>query len=756
MKKMRIILVILILFPISRMSIFSLEKYDTDLCITRYNIRVKPDFLENTVDITAVMNIRNLSAQTHDKAEMLCGRSGNHDDWNVEVQEIWHIKKKQRAKATLAVRTIKNPYEEKDEWPLYEVSFLNPLEPNDEATLEFRYRLKGKKPDDGFPLHRDGVTELYLISDFFWLPMIYVSLQPGRFPNIYKPTWNMRLEYPSGFASVTDGKRIRKEEKNGRVIEDWQFLGRDIPQLFISRYGAWKEQADRFSIEINYPIEKSLSEPMRKALSQGARIFGLYSDLFGALESPTFRIILSLTDWGGHGLTLGTVMSSRYLEIPSPALIQNTLFHEMAHSWWGLSVSSFGEGSKFLREGLAEFSSLWALRHLKGSRYFDSLIRHQKMNTFNYYLPMEGVDKQFPLIEQEGFDPRQIVGANYRKGPLIVNQLRLELGDKVFWGALGTFARRFRGKTADIHDFIKVFNEISGQDLTPLFKDLCWSTGYASYKILEVRSSDVKGKFETRLKVRNEGDIGITCPLLLKTKSGEKREVIKVPGKSEQEFIYSTPAEVIKAVVDPEQTAFQYDPEEKYRAYLDMDEAYLDDRTGENWFVFNVSYAQYIAGQYEKAAATLSRQIQMEMDKLHVKSGAELLKAIPKVERGSHWVCPLYAAYIFVRAKYYIALGDERRAEEDIKAALPVMAAFIYEHDSSSRMFYTATGILSPAHTPKDMDLLIQGLCGRPVGFEDGLSPDELKQKFLAWETWWEKEGQAKKLNSDLLRRGNS
>ncbi len=737
--------------------VFAQEKYDTDLCITHYSVAVNPDFQTNSVNLIVGMRVRNFSNKTHDKADMLCGKSGNHNDWNVEILDVWHTGKSAREKARLEVKTIKDPFQGKDEWPLYEVSFLHPLRPANEARLELRYRLQGKKPDDGFPLHRDGVTELYLISDFSWLPTIYAVSKAGQFPNIYLPVWEMKIEYPFGFVGAADGKRIHREEKDQIIKENWQSLSRNFPQLFIGRYGVLTETAGRYSIDIYYPREKPVSESMRTALSQGAHIFALFSDLFGKLESRTFKVILSATDWGGHGLALGTVLSSQYLDIPSPALTQDTVFHEMAHSWWGISVPSFGEGSKFLREALAQFSSGWALRHLKGAGYFDSLIRHQKMNNFNYYLAREGIDSQFPLIEQEGFDPQRIIAANYRKGPLVVNQLRLELGGEVFFKALGTFARRFKGKTADIHDFIKIFNEVAGRDLKPLFKDLFWSTGYSSYKVVQLRSFDLKGEFETRVKIRNDGDVGVSCPLLLKTKAGEKRELIRVSGKSEREFIYSTSAEVTDAVVDPEQTAFQYNPEEKYRTFLDMDETYLNDHIAENWFVFNVSYAQFTAGQYEKAAALLSRLIQLEMDKWKAKAGKELLKNLQVLSQKAGFpLAPLYAAYIFMRGKYYFALGDERRAEEDIKAALPVMLTYLNDSSPSSSHSYTATGILPPTHTPKDMELLIFHLTGRPVGFEEGIGREARKQKIREWLSWWENEGQNQRLNWDVLRRNRN
>jgi hypothetical protein len=183
-----------------------------------------------------------------------------------------------------------------------------------------------------------------------------------------------------------------------------------------------------------------------------------------------------------------------------------------------------------------------------------------------------------------------------------------------------------------------------------------------------------------------------------------------------------------------------------------MDEAYLDDRSGENWLSFNISYAQYVAHQYEKATATISKLIQFMMDHWKAKSEDELIKTLRAMSQKTGYpLSPLVAAYVFMRGKYYYALGAEGKAESDIKTSLPVMAEYL--SDSSSSQYYTATGILPRKHTPKDMDSLILQLSGRPIGFEEDLSQDARKKKVSEWLTWWEGEGRNQKLNLGVLRK---
>jgi hypothetical protein len=156
---------------------------------------------------------------------------------------------------------------------------------------------------------------------------------------------------------------------------------------------------------------------------------------------------------------------------------------------------------------MAQFSAAWALKRIKGDREFDAFLATQKTLSFDYYLADGTLDDQYPLIEQEGYDSGSIIGANYRKGPVIVNQIRLELGDELFFKSLKAFTEKYKGKNVTMAHFIETFNMVAGKDLRPLFQDLCWSKGYPSYRLVHFESARQKEKYLTRVRIKNEGAI---------------------------------------------------------------------------------------------------------------------------------------------------------------------------------------------------------------------------------------------------------
>ena len=134
--------------------------------------------------------------------------------------------------------------------PLFKVSFKKSLKPDEEATIEFLYTILGKKKETGFPLRRAAEKELYLITDFAWLPDFFVLGKPNQFPRKYSPSWKLTLEYPSTYVAVVDGEMANRTRKEGTVIEEWRSIISQWPQILIGEYDVIKNTRGDFTLEI--------------------------------------------------------------------------------------------------------------------------------------------------------------------------------------------------------------------------------------------------------------------------------------------------------------------------------------------------------------------------------------------------------------------------------------------------------------------------------------------------------------------------
>ncbi len=143
--------------------------------------------------------------------------------------------------------------------------------------------------------------------------------------------------------------------------------------------------------------------------------------------------------------------------------------HEIAHDWWGDSVSekwlSPGTGGEWIVEGLAEFSSLIATETEYGS---EALLRRCRDEFFDP--DRHGVIAQMSMLDNAIAEAasRDTI---YRKGAYVALMLRQVLGDQAYYSGLRQFLERFRFHQATDRDLQQVLEESTGRNLEWYFAD---------------------------------------------------------------------------------------------------------------------------------------------------------------------------------------------------------------------------------------------------------------------------------------------
>jgi aminopeptidase N len=69
----------------------------------------------------------------------------------------------------------------------------------------------------------------------------------------------------------------------------------------------------------------------------------------------------------------------------------------------------------------------------------------------------------------------------YERGALATHALRREVGDRAFFAILREWAARYGGGNATVRDFVALSEEVSGQELDPLFDAWLFQTALPPY-----------------------------------------------------------------------------------------------------------------------------------------------------------------------------------------------------------------------------------------------------------------------------------
>ncbi|MGE3291356.1 MAG: M1 family metallopeptidase [Geminicoccaceae bacterium] len=142
---------------------------------------------------------------------------------------------------------------------------------------------------------------------------------------------------------------------------------------------------------------------------------------------------------------------------PSSWVDELTVVHELAHQWFGDSVTVAEWRDLWLAEGFATyFEFLWEYRGDQGG--FD-----QALNDLYAFVVSRGVG---PAVVST---PQELFAANtYYRGALTLEALRRTVGDKAFWRTVRQWYQTYRNGNATSGDFIKLAAGIGGNRVRPL------------------------------------------------------------------------------------------------------------------------------------------------------------------------------------------------------------------------------------------------------------------------------------------------
>ena len=148
--------------------------------------------------------------------------------------------------------------------------------------------------------------------------------------------------------------------------------------------------------------------------------------------------------------------------------------HELAHQWWGNSVTCRDWNHFWLNEGLATFLADAYLERRFGPEVYAKQIAGARDDYER--VRDKGGDKAlvFPDWLKPSADDRVIV---YRKGAYVLHLLRESLGETLFWAGLRDYTRRHMGGSVTTGDFQKAMEESTGRDLDAFFERWVYSAG---------------------------------------------------------------------------------------------------------------------------------------------------------------------------------------------------------------------------------------------------------------------------------------
>jgi len=166
--------------------------------------------------------------------------------------------------------------------------------------------------------------------------------------------------------------------------------------------------------------------------------------------------------------------------------INTTLVHELAHEWWGNSVTGKDYCDIWIHEGMATYSEALFLENFAGKEAYYERMERMVRSTYNS-IP---IHKQCGVVYNSWTN-----GADqdiYDKGALMMNSLRVLVNDDdLFLSALKQIQIDFSAQNVSSEEMVSKLNELLLEDYSPM---LNWYLDEAKPPQLEIKLDKVKGQ----------------------------------------------------------------------------------------------------------------------------------------------------------------------------------------------------------------------------------------------------------------------
>jgi len=348
------------------------------------------------------------------------------------------------------------------------------------STTTFTFDYEGVLQDDsespvpGLKLAYVGDDTSYLLYAARWFPLNAYAL--NRF------TATISVTVPAHMVVIGSGRESEGAAPSGKktasAIPSKTFTFTwdkpSFPATIIA--GQFQEfKSDEAGVDLRVffkPVHQGLGA---QYASTALKEFTYYVTLYGPAPSTRLNVV-EIPDDAGLPSAWAPEMAAISASAVTPKVNYRLLANNIAHQWWGVSVSPATKDDWWLSDGFSRYSEARYVETAAGEAGLEETIKDMSVGALAYdTVPLSSAGKL------DVFSP-EFQSLVTDKGAMILHMLRSVVGDQKFDQTMRAFAAQYAGKPATLDDFRAVAEKNYGDKLTWFFYQWLDSTGAPEFK----------------------------------------------------------------------------------------------------------------------------------------------------------------------------------------------------------------------------------------------------------------------------------
>jgi aminopeptidase N len=310
-----------------------------------------------------------------------------------------------------------------------------------------------------FSADRSQVYTVYSTSQW----MVCVDAPDDR------ATITLSVVLPAGLAMVASGTPVgRRALANGTVVHEWR-QDRPMPSYtFGFAAGRFTDVTEtRGRRRLRYLGPAFSRAQLRRIFADSADMMRFFEDRAGTPYSHATYTQALVVDTVGQEMSGFSLMSEDYgRTVLGDPHAESLVAHELAHQWWGNSVTCRAWTHMWLNEGFATFMAAAYMEQRFGREEYLRIVAGWRSRYET--IRDAGHDRSlvFPDWNRPTADDRALV---YQKGALVLHRLRETLGERAFWAGVRDYTRTHAGTSVTTAEFQQAMERATATDLSEFF-----------------------------------------------------------------------------------------------------------------------------------------------------------------------------------------------------------------------------------------------------------------------------------------------